>query len=60
PYDTPDTYEARIRLLIIGVTDNDKQVLGFLKNQLPGELYTWMKIANPLGINAFFTELKNM
>src|SRR6185436_9075592 len=60
PYDTPDTYKARIRLLIIGVADDDAQVLGFLKNHLPGELYTWMKIANPAGINAFFTELKNM
>src|SRR6185369_5823370 len=59
-YDTPNTYEARIRLLIIGTADNDEQVLGFLKNQLPGELYTWMKIANPAGINAFFTALKNM
>jgi hypothetical protein len=59
-YDTPDTYETRIRPLLLGVADNDAQVLGFLKSQLSGELYTWMRIANPAGIDAFFTELKNM
>src|SRR6266511_3038506 len=60
PYDTPDTYEVRIRPLILGVADNDAQVLGFLKSHLTGDFYTWMRIANPGGINAFFTELKNM
>jgi hypothetical protein len=59
-YDTPDTYEARIRPLLLGVADNDVQVLGFLKSHLIGDFYTWMRIANPEGINAFFTELKNM
>ena len=59
-YDTPDTYEARIRPLLLGVVDNDAQVLGFLKSHLTGDFYTWMRIANPAGINAFFTELKNM
>ena len=59
-YDTPDTYETRIRPLLLGVADNDVQVLGFLKSQLSDDLYTWMKIANPAGINAFFTELKNL
>jgi hypothetical protein len=37
-YDTPDTYETRIRPLLLGVADNDAQVLGFLKSQLPGDL----------------------
>ena len=60
PYDTPDTYEVRIRPLILGVADADAQVLGFLKSHLTGDFYTWMRIANPGGINAFFTELKNM
>ncbi|CAH1769741.1 14250_t:CDS:2, partial [Entrophospora sp. SA101] len=60
PYDTPDTYEVRIRPLILGVADNDAQVLGFLKSHLTGDFYTWMRIANPGGINEFFTELKNM
>ncbi|CAG8563851.1 10762_t:CDS:2 [Paraglomus brasilianum] len=35
---------------LLGAADNDAQVLGFLKNQLSGELFTWMKIANP-GVN---------
>ncbi|RIB22421.1 hypothetical protein C2G38_2033595 [Gigaspora rosea] len=43
-----------------GVADGDANILGLLKGHLSGELYTWMKIANPAGINAFFTELKNM
>ena len=59
-YDTSDTYEIRIRPLLLGVADNDAQVLGFLKSQLSGDLYTWMRIANPAGIDAFFTELKNL
>src|SRR6185437_12953703 len=57
-YDTPDTYETRIQPLLLGVADNDVQVLGFLKSQLSDDLYTWMRIANPAGIDAFFTELK--
>ncbi|CAB5362181.1 unnamed protein product [Rhizophagus irregularis] len=46
-YDTPNTYETRIHSLLLGVADNDVQVLGFLKSELSGELYTWMRIANP-------------
>ena len=53
PYDTPDTYEARIRPLLLGVADNDAQVLEFLKSHLTGDFYTWMRIVNPAGINAF-------
>ncbi|PKK59657.1 hypothetical protein RhiirC2_719669 [Rhizophagus irregularis] len=34
-YDIPDTYETRIPLLL-GVANNDAQVLGFLKSQLSG------------------------
>ncbi|GBB94427.1 hypothetical protein RclHR1_23520002 [Rhizophagus clarus] len=60
PYDTSDTYEARIRPLLLEVVDNDTQVLGFLKSHLTGDFYIWMRIANPGDINAFFTELKNM
>ncbi|PKK55305.1 hypothetical protein RhiirC2_802769, partial [Rhizophagus irregularis] len=60
PTDNPDTYETRIRPLLLGVPDNDAQVLGFLKSQLSGDLYTWMRIVNPVGINTFFTELKNL
>ncbi|RIB07773.1 hypothetical protein C2G38_2252421 [Gigaspora rosea] len=60
PFDNPESYEARIRPLLLGVADNDANILGLLKGHLSGELYTWMKIANPGGITAFFTELKNM
>src|SRR4051794_31404256 len=47
PYDTPDTYEARIQPLLLGVADNDAQVLGFLKSQLTGNFFMMMRIANP-------------
>jgi hypothetical protein len=59
-YDTPDTYEARIRPLLLGVANDDAQVLGFLKSQLTGEFFMMMRIAGPAGINEFFTELKNI
>ncbi|RIB20008.1 hypothetical protein C2G38_2035590 [Gigaspora rosea] len=60
PFDNPETYEARIRPLLLGVANADANILGLLKGHLSGELYTWMKIANPDNINAFFIELKNM
>jgi hypothetical protein len=40
PTDSPDTYEKRIRPLLLGVADNDIQTIGFLKNHLSGDLYT--------------------
>jgi hypothetical protein len=40
PTDSPDTYEKRIRPLLLGVADNDAQTIGFLKNHLSGNLYT--------------------
>ncbi|CAG8475111.1 6840_t:CDS:2 [Cetraspora pellucida] len=51
PYDTPDTYEARIQLLLLEVADNNTQVLRFLKSYLIDNFYTWMRIFNPAGIN---------
>src|SRR3954453_14457065 len=57
--DSPDTYEKRIRPLLFGVANNDATALGFLKNHLSGDFYTWMKIAGPNDIDAYFTELKN-
>uniref|UniRef100_U9SS16 CCHC-type domain-containing protein n=1 Tax=Rhizophagus irregularis (strain DAOM 181602 / DAOM 197198 / MUCL 43194) TaxID=747089 RepID=U9SS16_RHIID len=60
PTDTPDTYEKRIRPLLLGVADGDAQTIGFLKNHLSGNLYTWMRAVAPAGINAFFTNLKDM
>ncbi|CAG8476195.1 24349_t:CDS:2 [Cetraspora pellucida] len=59
-FDNSESYEARIHPLLLEVADNDANILGLLKSHLSGELYTWMKIANPASINAFFTELKNM
>src|ERR1043165_854156 len=46
PIDSPDTYEKRIRPLLLGVPNNDATALAFLKNHLSGDFYTWMKIAN--------------
>jgi hypothetical protein len=58
--DSPDTYEKRIRPLLLGVPNNDSTALSFLKNHLSGDLYTWMKIAGPGDIDTYFTELKNI
>ena len=60
PTDSPDTYEKRIRPLLLGVADGDAQTVEFLKNHLLGDLYTWMRAVAPAGINAFFTNLKDM
>jgi hypothetical protein len=60
PTDSPDTYEKRIRPLLLGVPNNDATALSFLKNHLSGDFYTWMKIANPANIDVYFTELKNL
>ena len=60
PSDSPNTYEKRIRPLLLGIPDNNAQVLGFLKSQLSGDLFTWMRIANPAGIDAFFIQLKDL
>ncbi|RHZ47833.1 hypothetical protein Glove_566g64 [Diversispora epigaea] len=59
-FDTPETYETRIRPLLLGVANNDTNILGLLKGHLSGDLYTWMRSDNPLDINAFFSSLKNM
>ncbi|CAB4485467.1 unnamed protein product [Rhizophagus irregularis] len=42
------------------VADGDAQTVGFLKNHLLGDLYTWMRAVAPAGIDAFFTQLKDM
>src|SRR5207237_1801817 len=62
PFDNPDTYEARIRPLILGVPNDDARVLGTLKTHLSGdrELYSWMRNENIEEINEFFIILKNM
>ena len=60
PTDSLDTYEKRIQPLLLGVADGDVQTVGFLKNHLSGDLYTWMRTVAPAGIDAFFTQLKDM
>ena len=60
PTDSPDTYEKRIWPLLLSIVDNDAQTIGFLKNHLSGDLYTWMRAVVPASINAFFTNLKDM
>uniref|UniRef100_U9T2I5 Uncharacterized protein n=1 Tax=Rhizophagus irregularis (strain DAOM 181602 / DAOM 197198 / MUCL 43194) TaxID=747089 RepID=U9T2I5_RHIID len=61
---TPATLRAWMRSHYqretVGVADNDAQTIGFLKNHLSGDLYTWMRAVAPAGINAFFTNLKDM
>ena len=44
----------------MGVANNNATALSFLKNHLSGDFYTWMKIANPSDIDAYFIELKNL
>ena len=61
PYDTPETYETRIKPLLLGIANNDAYVLGVLKNQLPTELFNRMSIAPYQQLfPTFFTRLKNM
>ncbi|CAB5362488.1 unnamed protein product [Rhizophagus irregularis] len=45
PSDTPDTYEKRIRPLLLGVADGDAQTIGFLKNYLSD---MWLERASNL------------
>ncbi|CAH1770058.1 11447_t:CDS:1, partial [Entrophospora sp. SA101] len=58
--DTPETYETRIRPLLLGVANDDANALSFLMNHLPDELFNRMESANPANINAFFTDLKKL
>ncbi|CAG8455123.1 8475_t:CDS:1 [Cetraspora pellucida] len=62
PFDNPNTYETRIRPLLLGVADDDARVLGTLKTYLSGdrELYSWMRNENIADINEFFILLKNL
>ncbi len=60
PTDSPDTYEKRIWSLLLDVADDDVQTVGFLKNHLSGNFYTWIRAVAPAGIDAFFTQLKDM
>ena len=46
--DTPETYEERIRLLLLQTPNNNADALAILWNHLPEELFTRVKIANPV------------
>ncbi|CAH1770304.1 290_t:CDS:1, partial [Entrophospora sp. SA101] len=43
PNDTPETYETRIRPLLLGVANNDANALSFIMDHLPNELFTRME-----------------
>src|SRR6266511_1252395 len=60
PNDTPETYETRIRPLLLGVANDDANALSFLMNHLPDDLFNLLVSANPANINAFFTDLKKL
>jgi hypothetical protein len=59
PFDTPETYEMRIRPLLLGFPNNDANALSILIGHLPNEVFYRMENVNIAGINEFFTELKN-
>ena len=59
-YDTPQSYENRIKPFLLEVPDNNAYVLGVLKNYLPIELFNRMTHIALAGIDAFFIALKNM
>ncbi|RHZ69717.1 hypothetical protein Glove_280g51 [Diversispora epigaea] len=60
PTDIPETYEERIRLLLLQTPNNNDNALAILWNHLPDELFSRMEIAAPADIDAFFTNLKNI
>jgi hypothetical protein len=59
PTDTPQTYEDRIRLLLLQTPNNNPDALAILWTHLPDELFTRVKITNPGNINDFFTAIKD-
>jgi len=59
PTDTPDTYEDRVRQLLLQTPNNNAEALALMWNHLPDELYSLVKIANPQDIDAFFEAVKN-
>ena len=60
PTDIPETYEERIRLLLLQTPNNNADALAILWNHLPDELFSRMEITAPGDIDAFFTNLKNI
>src|SRR6185312_6842944 len=60
PTDIPETYEERIRLLLLQTPNNNADALAILWNHLPDELFSRMEITAPANIDEFFTNLKNI
>jgi hypothetical protein len=61
PNDTPETYEDRIRLLLLETPNNDESALALLWNHLPDELFNRVKSERPNAndIDAFFQTVRN-
>ncbi|RHZ85400.1 hypothetical protein Glove_66g26 [Diversispora epigaea] len=60
PTDIPETYEERIRLLLLQTPNDNDDALAILWNHLPDELFSRMENAAPADIDVFFTNLKNI
>ena len=60
PSDTPETYEERIRLLLLQTPNDNPEALEILWKQLPFELYSTVKIAQPNNIDDFFIAVRNL
>ncbi|RHZ78712.1 hypothetical protein Glove_157g64 [Diversispora epigaea] len=60
PTDIPETYEERIRLLLLQTPNDNDDALAILWNHLPDELFSRMENGAPADIDAFFTNLKNI
>jgi hypothetical protein len=61
PNDTPESYEDRIRLLLLNTANNNADACALLWNHLPDELFNRVKSARPNAndIDAFFEAVRN-
>ena len=59
-FDTPDSYEIKVRPYLIGFGQNDPNIINILLGHLPDGLFNRMENVGPVTINAFFTTLKNL
>ncbi|RHZ55119.1 hypothetical protein Glove_420g42 [Diversispora epigaea] len=60
PTDIPETYEKKIRLLLLQISNNNANALAILWNHLPDKLFSRMEITALADIDAFFTNLKDI
>ncbi len=56
--DTSESYEKRIKLFVQGMIFAD--VLPYLYDHIPINMQLRIRITNPVDLNAFFTELRNI